>query len=213
MENDIAFKSLLTVKSVFDKHGVPFFLAYGTLLGAYRDKNFLPEDDDIDLGVVEPINLRTRKSIGWLLYELGFQPQDITFNVFGRMEPSEIGYNGDGETGIIVCQKDGIKFTIFFYKPDKCEEHGEVMLCVPKLGALKLIESPARFYEKLAKVKFRGEEFFAPSPIEDYLATTYEDWKDPMKRDHGKIYSEAHPKYLEYIKDLMETNPLVIWKK
>jgi hypothetical protein len=213
MENDIAFKNLLVVKSVLDRHKVPFFLAYGTLLGAYRDKDFLPGDDDIDLGVISPIDLRTRKSIGWMLYDLGFKPQEIMFNVFGRMEAAEIGYNGDDKTGIIVCQKDDTKLTIFFYKHDECDEHGNVMLCIPKLGAMNLIESPIEFYGKLGTIKFKGETFGSPSPIEDYLAFTYEDWKDPMKRDHGKIYSEAHPKYLEYIKDVAKNNQVVLWKK
>jgi hypothetical protein len=192
---------------------VPFFLAYGTFLGVYRDKNFLPGDDDIDLGVISPIDFRTRKSIGWMLYDLGFKPQEIMFNVFGRMEPAEIGYNGDNETGIIVCQKDDTKFTIFFYKPVECQEHGSSMLCVPKLGAMNLIESPAKFYGEFGTIKFRGETFLTPSPVEDYLAFTYEDWKDPMKRDHGKTFTEMHPKYLEYIKDVLKNNETITWKR
>lgn len=33
------------------KHNIPYWLEFGTLLGAYRDKNFIKNDMDIDVGV------------------------------------------------------------------------------------------------------------------------------------------------------------------
>lgn len=186
-----AFSDLKVVKEVLDKYKVEFLLAYGTCLGAHRDGDFLPGDDDIDLVVTKPIDLETRKAIGWMLYDLGFQPQNIAFKVYDRMEPSEIGYNGDSETGIICCQKS-IKFTIFFFKKVDCPKHGKEMLCIAKLGAEPLISSPAKFYEKPEEIEFKGEKFLVPSPVEDYLSYSYEDWKDPYKRDHSPLYPERH---------------------
>lgn len=210
MDNKKATEDLKLVKQVLDKHNVPFFLAYGTCLGAYRDKDFLPGDDDIDLGIVEKVDLKTRKSIGWALYDLGFEPQQITFNVFGRMEVSEIGYNGNEKTGIIVCERD-VKFTIFFFYEEDCPEHGKEMVCIPKLGAVKLIASPSRFYEKLKKIKFKKETFLIPNPPEEYLEWTYEEWQNPLKRDHGKLYKEIHSE--EMMKDVMKDNEVVIYGK
>lgn len=39
------------IKAIFDKWGIVFWLDQGTLLGAFREKDFLALDDDIDLGV------------------------------------------------------------------------------------------------------------------------------------------------------------------
>lgn len=213
-ENKKKNEDLQMVKQVLDKFKVKFYLAYGTCLGAYRDAEFLPGDDDIDIAIVQPVDLRTKKEIGWMLYDLGFQPQEIMFNVFGRMEPQEARYNGDEKTGIICCQKN-IKFTIFFFnpEPEDCDKHGKEHVCIPKLGAMKLISTPARFYEGSNKVHFYGTEYNVPCPVEDYLAFTYFDnWEDKMDRRHGQTYSEAHPEYQEYIKDVMKKNEATIFK-
>ena len=114
-----ALADLLEVKAVFDSFGVPLFLTYGALLGIYRDGDFIPYDDDIDLSVFTKLDYKTRKDIGWRLFDLGFMPQKVSFNVFGRLEPSEIGYNGDADSGVIVCQKR-IRVTIFFFKEVDC---------------------------------------------------------------------------------------------
>lgn len=209
---DKRIEDLEIVHQVFDKHKAHFFVGYGALLGWYRDGMWLPGDDDIDIGCIEPLDLKTRKSIGWMLYDLGFKPQSIGFNVFGRMEPAEMGYNGDMDSGVIVCEKN-IKFTIFFFNKEMCKIHKEEYVCTPKLGALKLIATPTKFYKKLDKVSIGKKEYLTPSPIEDYLKFSYEDWKDPMKRDHSKTFFEAHPEQIEMIKDVEKKNQVVQWKK
>ena len=189
---------LETIKEVFDKYKVRFLVVYGALLGMYRDRKLIEHDDDIDLAVIDKIDLKTRKAIGWTLYDLGFKPQQIVFNVFGRMEPSEIGYNGDTETGIIVCERN-FKFTIFFFKEVECDKHGKEMLCVPKLGALNLIASPSKFYTKLDSIRINGKKYLTPYPIEKYLEFCYNDWKDKKGRDHSPTWFVAHPEQVEFM--------------
>lgn len=195
---DARIRDLEDIKAVFDKHGVRFFIVYGAVLGFHRDGDFLPGDDDIDLAVIDPIDHPTRKSIGWMLHDLGFFPQgiqtgqEIMFNVYGRMELLEIGYNGDAETGVMVIERN-FKFTIFFFKEEECDLHGPEYVCTPKLGAVKLISTPKRFYEKPDLIKINKVKYLAPGKIEDYLDYSYfNNWKDKSDRRHSPTYPEAH---------------------
>lgn len=187
-----ARKDLEEIQAVFDKYGVRLFLTYGALLGIYRSGDFIPHDDDIDLCVIDEINYETRKRIGHTLADIGYEPQPIAFNVYGRFEQSEPGYNGDAESGIIVCQKR-IRTTLFFFKREPCPIHGEDYVCFPKLGSGRLIHTPAHFFDKPDTIKFKGNKYLTPSPIKEYLTFMYgEDWKKPIKGKHAPQWHNQH---------------------
>jgi len=183
---------LKLLKGTLDAEGIPFFLTYGTCMGLYRDGDFLPEDDDVDLGVLEPISLKRRIKLGEAFEDLGFHALGITWNVKGTWVANDSGYQGNKKTGIIVMGKEVapneyFKFTVFFFYDD-----GEDIICVPRKGVKPVLISPNKFYKKFDKILFNGDEYNMPSPVIDYLEWTYEDWKDPTKRDHGKLAFETH---------------------
>ncbi len=193
--SELIMKDLKDVMATFKKYGVRCFLAYGALLGAVREKDFIKWDDDIDLDVIDKCDIKTRKDIGGTLADLGFRTQPIAFNVFGRMEMVATGmngectYDGDGETGIIVCERN-FKFSIFFSK-----QEGDEYVCTPKSYAKKLISVPVKFYEKPGTVKLHKETYQCASPLQEYLTYMYGDWKTPNRVNaHAPQYNARHEK-------------------
>ena len=182
--NEYALKDLRAVKKLLDKLNVEFTLGYGVCLGAYRDKNFLPGDDDIDLVITQKLSLEMRQRIAEELMDIGFKAQKMYWNVKGRRIDDVADYQGNEKTGIIVVERY-FKLTIFFFY----EENGE-MICIPH--DRPLISSLSKFYKKLGKIKFKGDTYLIPTPTEEYLTWTYGDWKDNTLRNHGKLYDEIH---------------------
>jgi len=55
---DDAHSLLEQTKKLFAENGIFFFLAYGTLLGAVRDKDLIPGDEDVDIFTDDENKLR-----------------------------------------------------------------------------------------------------------------------------------------------------------
>ena len=52
IDKTISKENLMLFKSIMEKNNIKFTLAYGTLLGAIREKDFIEHDEDIDVAIL-----------------------------------------------------------------------------------------------------------------------------------------------------------------
>ena len=156
-------KDLRTIKKVFDKLNLPLFLCYGTALGAYRDGDFLPDDGDIDLGTFGAEN---KDKIWQELKKEGFVPRgDEPFEKYkcvpvNRNTLIDLFLFADNGNGWYECH------------------------ATRKTVNAKIQK---KYVEKFEKVKFFGDEYLVPSPIENYLKDCYDDWQDKNNKKHTNV--------------------------
>lgn len=180
MNPALLLTDLLEIERAFKEHGATMFLLYGTALGLYRDGKFLPGDEDLDIG---SFDADKRDAIAKTLAEKGFQ--------ISTSYTEEGGYH---ESEMIHAWHD-THADIFFFKESeegwmaKRAEHEEPFVLLPP-GTKREFE----------KVSIAGYEFNVLSPVEDYLSFCYDDWKDPSKKDHGKLYHDL--KGTEFYKEI-----------
>ena len=157
MDNKKATEDLKLIKQVLVKNKIPFFLIYGTLLGAYRDNEFLPDDKDIDIGIIGRDKRKLVKD------SLGFR--EIQFN------PKFTGYH--------LSVKRNVFIDIHFF-----DREGEFYQCYVKYQK-PCMSFPAKF-NNFKKIDFKGLKFNIPLLTEEFLTYFYGDWKDKTSRKSAK---------------------------
>ncbi|MDP7533561.1 MAG: LicD family protein [SAR202 cluster bacterium] len=149
---------LKEAKAVMDGFGIPFWLRQGTCLGAVRDNDFIPWDDDIDLGCVIGLNGVTEDQIDPIVD--GFRERGY----FVEVEYSD--------REISACMiKNSIRTDLtFFHIIDDAIFH------------FPMIWMPARLFADLKQIEFTGDSYFVPNPPEEYLGTKYgPNWTTPKQ--------------------------------
>lgn len=166
-----AWKNLIDFKEVLDKLAIPFCLANGTLLGAYREGDFISGDEeDIDL-VIPNFFCNQAEKIFSELQKKGFGKPG-RFYVKGRLEGAGI-WRGANRLDI----------NFFHLKGNEVYEvHINKFPNNPKSYMVNVF--PKHHFEKFEKLNFKGVDFNIPSDIEHFLELKYgPNWKIPIPRD------------------------------
>jgi len=157
---------LIALKSVFNELEINWFLVYGTLLGAYRDKDFISHDVDIDIGV---LFTNYSKEIEKIMLKNGFikKHQFVVDN--GEFAIEE------------TYEYRGVGIDIFYFKviENKLIGYGFINeeglswdKTIQKYGGL-LVREITYPYEGLDRIKFLGEEYEIPKNPKKHLASHY----------------------------------------
>lgn len=150
---------LLTTHQILYNNDIPFLLVFGTLLGAYRDKNFIPYDTDIDIALfAEHFELILK-----LIDEGYFAIYGIEFL---RNLPLflSLKYKKDYIDLWFYVQKDGM------YRCGKWTIEME------------------QINQGVSEIEFLGISFKTVNNIERYLERHYRDaWRKPIQGKHARF--------------------------
>ncbi|MBO4825939.1 MAG: LicD family protein [Prevotella sp.] len=159
---ELATECLLIVKEVLDQHNITFVLMHGTLLGAYRDKNFIPHDFDIDLAFYQKDD-EAFKSIIPELYEKGIKLCRYHYGIIYSFI-----FKG------LICDFDVI-----------CK--AEFPLGFRYYRVLTEL-TPKKYLSTAEPLDFLGKAFMVPANPERIIAYEYgKSWRTPQKGRQGKI--------------------------
>lgn len=161
-----ALRNLVDIADTFESRGSTYSLAFGTLLGAVRDGDFIAHDHDTDMEVpVEDFDPRIIRD----LVEKGF-----------RLMRS-YGYPSDGME--LTLGRGGVQNDLFFVYPRDNQTYVSAYRydLANNCGTAEWYdyESPALDYDWLT---FKGHRFRAPADPESILAHQYgASWRVPIK--------------------------------
>ncbi len=141
-----------------------YWLGGGTVLGLYRQNDFIPGDTDIDIEVEGFDGVE-----GYLLGLYGHM--ELIRTVHFKKKPMQIAF----------MHKETIFDIYVLWK------EGESMVNHNDMGTM---QTPYKFYKELANLQTKYGDYPIPWPIEDYLVVRYgKDWATPA--GHKGLYTHA----------------------
>ncbi|GAH51640.1 unnamed protein product, partial [marine sediment metagenome] len=183
MDLQAAKQNLLEVKAIFDRLKVKFWLDAGTLLGAVRDKNFIPWDKDIDIRMLAKdwnpsICKEFRKKnfgCGKTMLHKRYPGKVSQGFFFKRHIRTDAGLN-------------------YYYPPEN------IYVNLPIAPYRENATRPARFYRGDCFIKFLGTKFRVPNPPVECVEWAYgKNWRTP--KDIAYLWARTRvsmDKYLKY---------------
>ena len=154
----LSFDNLLDIKEIMDSVGIVFWLTFGTLLGAVRDKDFISFDHDTDISA-SSLDLITNFDI--------LKNRFILKHFIFRDESDD----------------NGLKIRVYRNKQACCIEG-----FIDNSGDKEYLYSknfrwPRKYFDNYGVIDFKGTTFRIPSPAKNYLSFIYKDWETPIKKE------------------------------
>ena len=162
IDPELAKPMLKEAKEVLDRLGIPFWLRQGTCLGAVRNQDFIPWDDDIDLGSVIGLNGVTEAMVAPVFD--AFRDRGYFVNVESNDRWIAAG-----------MMKSSLRLDLTFFH-----------IIEDSIFHFPYIWIPARLFANLKEIEFMGGKYLVPNPPEEYLIAKYgPNWITP-KQDYEK---------------------------
>lgn len=177
---------LVDVKEWLSELDYEYWVHYGTLLGAIRDKAIIPwtADVDITMSPKDFFHLLNNKNIKRKMWEKGY---NYFFEGSREERMGRLCFGSNFRDGILSKWpkplRKGKKYYNFYPYMDiyLIRDH-EHKISTPKGPCMFLKE----WIYPLGSVKFAGIEMPAPKSPESLLRHLYGDWRQPLKGSHGE---------------------------
>lgn len=159
---------LVACKKAFVEVDIPWVITDGIILGYGRNKDLLPWDTDLDIGVFVELS------------DMEWQKLYTSLNKHGFKFPNTRSdfVHGDRKA----------EFGIGFFHKDKSGNYYEAF--PTSTPGLKFVEK-ASWHDEPQLVDFLGDKYFIPNNIDDYLACRYGyDWKTNIVKDAEEFFIE-----------------------
>ncbi|WP_375512535.1 LicD family protein [uncultured Nostoc sp.] len=171
MDHTQATLDLIETKKILDTLGIHFWLTDGTLLGYYRENDFIKHDKDIDLAlfakdytekIVESFVMQ-----GFKVKIRGTQAEGLLLSVYKHLNI---------DLFFAYEEKDYIWYTCWMKRYELIENSKEV-----KYEMVKYVYPKTKF----KKIIFKEHEFNVPDDVEKYLSWEYgKFWQIPDPNWH-----------------------------
>ena len=167
VELEIRRKEFIKVCKLLDKLKIEYFLAAGTLLGAIRNKGFIPWDWDVELSV---FSQKTVKKMDQLISEI--KKSGFTIEKHSKdLSKLKIDFIGK-------LPKETTSYTIQGWAHNKQK----------KIFWRNKFVIPEQLIKKRKKIKLFNKLHYVPYPPENYLEYQYGNWKKPNKTSDKTVY-------------------------
>ncbi len=177
INREVLGKAMLDFISVLEKHKIKYCISHGTMLGLYRDGDFIAWDDDVDIALLD---FSQREYFSTVvrndLVELGFfMPPVGDPNKPVKATGPDANMPYYDSVGI----RDGEKIECWWFEHKIINGEAFYIYDEPRCGWD--LKHPAKYYDEPQDFEWNGHILKIPNHIEDYLVLMYsKDWKVPQ---------------------------------
>jgi LicD family len=141
------------VHELLERHGIPHWLDYGTLLGAAREQGLIAWDGDVDFGFLEVDKPRI----------LALEPE---ITAHGYVVDTE---SGEGAIRIRYSAVNEQHLDLFWWRDENRTMTSDEPGTYDWPGRHNRTAFPASYLEDMEPVWLCGKQYPAPSPVDDFL--------------------------------------------
>lgn len=176
IDREVLYRILVEFIGVLEKHNIKYVISHGTMLGIYRDKDFIPWDDDVDISLIDFSqrevfiqNCRPELvSLGFYMPPVGDKNKPV----------KATGPDSNMPFYDSVAIKDGEKIECWWF--EKKEYNGEYFYIYDEPRAKWDLKHSAKYYDEPQNFIWKGITIKIPNHIEDWLVMMYgKTWNVP----------------------------------